>query len=383
MAESEDKADTPPQEPETCSRWLIFDLGGVVVDFDPEAAWFAYAQRAPDKEAAIRELVTDPLGPRARLGEGRISADEYFAEVERVLEMQLDKGAHRAIDVSILLGERAEMVKVLDALKGQVRLACFSNTHGLHWEHMLANYRCMELFEVQMASHLMWVRKPAGRAFELACQRLEAAPEDCVLIDDSLENVQAARQAGMAGLHFRGPGQLLQDLEELGITVEEGDNSPVVRRRAVRALMLTPEGEVLLMRAQEPVSGREVWYAPGGGREGDESAHECLRRELAEETGRGDFDIGPLIWTREHTFDWSGRVMSQMEIYHLVETDRFEPVMEDNPSQVEAEAFQEFRWWTVEQLKSSDELLAPRRLAELVEDLVAGGPPAEPIDTGV
>lgn len=383
MAEPEDTTDTPPQEAEAPSRWLIFDLGGVVVDFDPEAAWFAYAQRAPDKEQAIRDLVADPEGPRARLSEGRISADEYFAEVDRVLEMQVDKGEHRAIDVSILLGERSEMVKVLEALKGQVRLACFSNTHGLHWDHMLANYRCMDLFEVQMASHLVWVRKPAARAFELACERLEAAPEDCVFIDDSIENVEAARHIGMVGLHFRGPGQLLQDLEELGISVAEGGDSRVERRRAVRALMLTPDGEVLLMKAQEPKSGREVWFAPGGGREGDESAEACLRRELAEETGRSDFSIGPAIWTREHTFDWGGRVISQMEIYHLVETERFDPVMEDNPSQVEADAFLEFRWWTVEQIEVSDELFAPRRLAALVEDLAAAGPPAELVDTGV
>jgi epoxide hydrolase-like predicted phosphatase len=362
---------------------LIFDLGGVVVDFDPEAAWFPYAQRAPDKEAAIRGLIADPDGPRARLSEGRISADEYFAEVERVLEVQLDRGEHRAIDVSILLGERSEMVVLLDALRAQVRLACFSNTHGLHWEHMLANYRCMELFEVRLASHLMWVRKPALRAFELACERLEAPPEDCIFIDDAIENVEAARQAGMVGLHFRGPGQLLQELEDLGITVAGGEDSPVERRRAVRALMMTPENEVLLMCAQEPASGRQVWYAPGGGREGDEEPEACLRRELAEETGRGDFEIGPAIWTREHTFDWAGRVMAQMETYHLIETERFDPVMEDNPSQVEAEAFQEFRWWTAQQVRDSDELFAPRRLAELLEDLIAGGPPAELIVTGV
>ena len=364
-------------------KWLIFDLGGVVVDFDPEAAWFPYVQRVPEREAEIRALVADPEGPRARLGEGRISADEYFAEMERVLGVELDRGEHRAIDASVLLGERPEMVKVLESLKGQVRLACYSNTHGLHWEHMLANYRCMALFEVQLASHLLWVRKPAPRAFELACERLEARPEECAFIDDTLENVEAARQAGMVGIHFRGPGQLLQELEGLGVVLPSGEDSPVERRQAERALLLTPEGEVLLMKAREPVSGTEVWFAPGGGRDGDESPEACLRRELAEETGRGDLEIGPAIWTREYTFDWAGRIVAQMETYHLVETGRFEAVMADNPSQGETEAFEEFRWWTPSQIRASEELFAPRRLAELVEDLIVHGPPGQLIDTGV
>ena len=111
MADTPAAEDARPPSLPSGIEWLIFDLGGVVVDFDPEAAWFPYAQRAPDKEAAIRELVADPEGPRARLSEGRISSDEYFAHVDAVLGMELDKGEHRAIDVSILLGERPEMIK--------------------------------------------------------------------------------------------------------------------------------------------------------------------------------------------------------------------------------------------------------------------------------
>jgi len=383
LAESTGEGKAAPAMGAGGLTWLIFDLGGVVVDFDPEAAWFPYARRVPEKEAEIRALVADPEGPRARLSEGRISADEYFAEVDRVLGVELDRGEHRAIDVAVLLGERPEMVDVLRALQGKVRLACFSNTHGLHWEHMLASYSCMELFEVQLASHLLWVRKPAARAFELACERLEARPEECAFIDDSLDNVEAARQAGMKGIHFSGPAQLLQELGELGIALPAEGDSPVEVRRAVRALMLTPQGEALLMRAQEPVSGRQVWFTPGGGREGDETAEACLRRELAEETGRSDFEIGPAVWTREHTFDWGGRMVSQMEVFHLVEVERFEPVMADNPSEIESEAFREYRWWTAAQIRDADELFAPRRLAELLEELIANGPPHEPVDTGV
>ncbi|MFH1568231.1 MAG: HAD-IA family hydrolase [Gemmatimonadota bacterium] len=364
-------------------RWLVFDLGGVVVDFDPDAAWVPYARQSPQREAAICALVTDPEGPRARLSEGRISAAEYFAAVDGALGKPLSLSAHKAIDVAVLRGERPGMAALLGALDGTARLACCSNTHDLHWRHMLATYPCMARFEVQLASHLMGVRKPAPEAYEITCQRLGARPEECVFIDDGRENVEAARRVGMVGIHFESPARLVETLGELGLPVAPTADGRIARRRAVRALMLTPAGEVLLMRAQEPASGREVWFAPGGGMDGDETPEACLRRELAEETGRGDLEIGPVLWTRRHTFDWDHRILTQEETYRLVRTPRFEPVMAANPSPAEAAAFREFRWWTADRIAASDALFAPRRLAELVRDLMASGPPGEPFDSGV
>jgi ADP-ribose pyrophosphatase YjhB (NUDIX family) len=79
-----------------------------------------------------------------------------------------------------------------------------------------------------------------------------------------------------------------------------------VKREAVRALILTPEGEILLMRAEEPYSGRQVWFTPGGGIESGENPKTCLRRELDEETGVHNLQIGLPVWTRKATFDWAG-----------------------------------------------------------------------------
>ena len=59
----------------------------------------------------------------------------------------------------------------------------------------------------------------------------------------------------------------------------------VIRRRVVRAVMLTPDRRVLLMKIREPVSGFVFWVTPGGGLEPGESDKDALRREVAEETG--------------------------------------------------------------------------------------------------
>jgi 8-oxo-dGTP pyrophosphatase MutT (NUDIX family) len=137
------------------------------------------------------------------------------------------------------------------------------------------------------------------------------------------------------------------------------------------------------MQAQEPNSDFWVWFAPGGGRELQESAEACLRREICEETGLEGFEMGPLIWRRNHVFEWGGQMLSQHEEFYLVRATEFEPYVQGNPSEAELAVFRQFRWWAVDEIAASQEVFAPRALARHLESLMQEGPPAEPIDVGV
>ena len=155
-----------------------------------------------------------------------------------------------------------------------------------------------------------------------------------------------------------------------------------IKRTAVRALILTPEPQVLLMQVREPVSGVEIWHTPGGGLDSDESAENGLHRELKEETGLQGAQLGPLIWTRHHLFQWNGKQIDQQEYYYLVETERFDPSIDGNPDAGETEWFLGFGRWTVEEVVKSERLFSPRRLGYFLEQLVRHGIPQAPIDIG-
>jgi len=71
-------------------------------------------------------------------------------------------------------------------------------------------------------------------------------------------------------------------------------------RNGVRALVLDTNDSVLLVHFSFPP---HPWAPPGGGLEDGESDEDGLRRELAEEVGLDEFELGPLLWTREHDFD--------------------------------------------------------------------------------
>ena len=150
-------------------------------------------------------------------------------------------------------------------------------------------------------------------------------------------------------------------------------------REGVRALVLDREDRTLLVEFRD-VSGRVWWATPGGGVEPGEDPERTLHRELAEEVGLFAAEVGPVIWTREHTFAWAGRLLHQRERIHLVRVDEHEP----RPTvDLAAEGVSSVRWWTRDELEHATETLVPARLPAFLRDLLEHGPPAAPIDVGI
>ena len=99
-----------------------------------------------------------------------------------------------------------------------------------------------------------------------------------------------------------------------------------------------------------------------------------MQRELAEELGLIDFELGPAVWRRHHIFNWGGRRISQREEYRIVHSDRFAPVMADK---AEAKVLDCFRWWPIADLSRAEERLTPLSLAGILESYLRAGAPSE------
>jgi 8-oxo-dGTP diphosphatase len=150
-------------------------------------------------------------------------------------------------------------------------------------------------------------------------------------------------------------------------------------REAVRALVVDAADRVLLVRFEFPTATR--WALPGGGLEPDESHLDALRRELAEEVGLVDVEIGPQVWHRLHIVPFlNGEFDGQRERIFLVRCDAFDPVPQLSWEQMNAEFVHELRWWTLDEIAASDAFFVPVGLHALVTSLLRDGPPLDSID---
>ncbi|MER5735352.1 NUDIX hydrolase [Streptomyces sp. NPDC002262] len=152
-------------------------------------------------------------------------------------------------------------------------------------------------------------------------------------------------------------------------------------RQVARVILLDPDDRVLLMHGHEPDDPTDTWwFTPGGGLEGDETRAQAALRELAEETGLTDVELGPVLWRRRCSFPFAGRRWDQDEWYYLARTRHTGPVPGPQAlTRLETRSLSGLRWWTSAELSAAHETVYPIRLAELLRTLLDEGPPSTPV----
>ena len=170
-----------------------------------------------------------------------------------------------------------------------------------------------------------------------------------------------------------------------------------LRRRAARVVLLDRADRVLLLRAHDPANASKGtwWELPGGGIEEGEATEAAARRELHEETGIADVEMGPCVWRHHAVFDFAGFHFDQHEWVHVARCDggEYRPA---GLEIIEVAAFEGAQWWPLDELStfgSTDALRVipewlPSQLPVVLETLGTGhgdgrgGWPCEPIEMG-
>jgi len=139
-------------------------------------------------------------------------------------------------------------------------------------------------------------------------------------------------------------------------------------RTAVRALVIDDDDRILLVQYRRPVGDETWWGTPGGGVDPGESDQQALARELQEEIGLHDFELGPVLYEHVGEFPWARQLFRQVNTTYLVRVREHEPRATID---LTAEGVIDVRWWSRSELEATDAQLAPSDLLERVRNLTA------------
>ncbi len=194
---------------------LLFDLGGVLVDFAGMQELPKLLATPMHPEDLRRKWVGSPAV--GRFETGRCSEHEFAAAF--IGEWGLGRGADAFLD-QFRLWVRApypETAELLGGLRGRYTLACFSNTNATHWKRVLQMDGLGPVLDHHFLSYQLGRMKPSPEAFAQVARRLGCEPGEIAFFDDGRENVDGAAKAGLSAHQTVGPVALRNVLQDLGL----------------------------------------------------------------------------------------------------------------------------------------------------------------------
>jgi beta-phosphoglucomutase len=157
-------------------------------------------------QLAVREEVGVPVSAEfieRRIGTG---AAQTFREIlqnanKRVNDAVIQKLLARKIEAEINMSDNVKLFpgarELLEELQGKIRLALASMNNRAVIEDLLGKMRLRDCFEVVLTVEEVKKFKPDPEIFLKSSAKLRCKPEECVVIEDSIFGVQAARNGGM------------------------------------------------------------------------------------------------------------------------------------------------------------------------------------------
>ncbi len=205
-------------------RGIIFDFGGVLIDWNPR---FLYRKLFAD-ENAMEQFLADVQFAEWNLEQDR--GNPFAAGVaQHVAKYPQYEEYLRAFDTrwrESVGSEISGTVEILRALKhAGYRLYGLSNWSAEKFALVETEFPFLQWFDEIVVSGRVGLIKPDPRIFTLLLEKIGLRAEECLFIDDAEKNIVVARELNFQTIHFQSPEQLARELERHGIAVASAENA--------------------------------------------------------------------------------------------------------------------------------------------------------------
>jgi epoxide hydrolase-like predicted phosphatase len=191
---------------------IIFDVGGVLMSWPSEAVYNDLKNELNLNDEEFRLFWKKYIG---MYGKGEITESRLWQEARKELgirkvlvkENLLSREFANATEVYANVLEKVGELK-----KQNFQVAILSNTNNVH-SRVMRQKKVFDQFEHVYLSHIVGIRKPDPQIFHHVLTELKVKPNETIFIDDTLENIEAAKKIGIHTILATSPRQIINELE--------------------------------------------------------------------------------------------------------------------------------------------------------------------------
>ena len=199
---------------------IIFDLGGVLIDWNPSYVYLKVFKGDSKKmKWFFDEICTNEWNENQDAGYSLQQATEdrvkMFPEYEEWIRIYYGRWEE-------MLGEAIQ--ETVEILKNffkhpEYKVIALTNWSAETFPVALERFDFLHLFEGIIVSGKEKTRKPFHKIYKIALDRYNMNAQETLFIDDNLRNINAAAEMGINVVHFKSATQLSADLEKIGIKI--------------------------------------------------------------------------------------------------------------------------------------------------------------------
>lgn len=198
---------------------IIFDLGGVLIDWDPRYLYRKIFKTEEEVDYFLEYICTSEWNEEQDAGRTLLEGTKLLVEKHPEHKTEIEHFYNRWEEM--LAGEISGTVEVLEKLKkvGKYKLYALTNWSGETFSIAEERFKFLNYFDGIVVSGVEKDRKPNLAFYQLLLDRHAIDPTTAVFIDDRYSNIEGAEKAGIAGILFTNPDKLMEDLKAKGIAL--------------------------------------------------------------------------------------------------------------------------------------------------------------------